>query len=253
MPFTFFAHQAPVLPIARRWPHRVDGVTVVIGSMAPDMAYALSGSRFDMWAHSFPSLALFCVPVTLVVSWIIVRVLAPVVPAHLPSLGPFHLHDYSGLGTHRFHRIASPLWAMLGALSHVGLDSFTHGWGWFAHHVSWYDDVLIDSLFGRQWTIFRVVQYAGHIVGSVVCVWLLARYGRARWMRERSARAPTVTRARASSIVLATTTAVTTGLGVAWVALDSGGEGPDVLRIAAAMFTGLTLASLVILRHGYDV
>ena len=44
MPFTFFAHQAPVLPVAWAWPNATDGVALVIGSMAPDLAYVLNGS-----------------------------------------------------------------------------------------------------------------------------------------------------------------------------------------------------------------
>ncbi len=125
MPFTFFAHQAPVLPVARRWPNATDGVALVIGSMAPDLAYLLNGSRFAIWAHAFPWLVTFCVPVTICLSWIVVRVLAPVVPAHLPQLGNFRLQDYRGLATHRFGIVSTPVCAFVGALSHVAFDSLT--------------------------------------------------------------------------------------------------------------------------------
>ena len=81
MPVTFLAHQAPVLPIAQRWPDRTDGVALVVGSMAPDFAYVLNGSRWEVWAHGLPAVVVFCVPATFVVGWLIVRVLAPVVPA----------------------------------------------------------------------------------------------------------------------------------------------------------------------------
>jgi hypothetical protein len=42
MPVTFFAHQAPVLPIARRWPQATEGIALIVGSMAPDIAYVFS-------------------------------------------------------------------------------------------------------------------------------------------------------------------------------------------------------------------
>ena len=32
MPLTFFAHQGPFLPIARRWPQAVDGVALGLGA-----------------------------------------------------------------------------------------------------------------------------------------------------------------------------------------------------------------------------
>jgi Domain of unknown function (DUF4184) len=44
MPFTFFAHQAPFLPMARRWPRLIDGTALIVGTMAPDLAYALNGT-----------------------------------------------------------------------------------------------------------------------------------------------------------------------------------------------------------------
>jgi hypothetical protein len=42
MPVTFFAHQAPVLPIARRWPQATEGIALIVGSMALDIAYVFS-------------------------------------------------------------------------------------------------------------------------------------------------------------------------------------------------------------------
>ena len=98
----------------------------------------------------------FCVPVTIGVAWIVVRVLAPFVPAQLPELGSFRLRDYRGS-----RRTTSALWrtpvsAFVGALSHVGLDHLTHPWGWFARNVDWYDDVIADiSWFGRPLTVFE--------------------------------------------------------------------------------------------------
>jgi hypothetical protein len=136
----------------------MDGVALVVGSMAPDMAYALNGSRFSVWAHGFPGVVLFCVPVTLMVSWLIVGVISPVFWDHLPEAGPFRLNDYRGLAVHRFSWGWSPASALIGALSHVMLDHFTHHWGWFARHIDWYSTVLVDDFLGRQWTVFRVLQ-----------------------------------------------------------------------------------------------
>jgi hypothetical protein len=67
--------------------------------------------------------------VTVVVSWLIARVLAPVVADHLPDAGPFHLRDSRGLGTHRFRPLPTPVSASAGAASHLLLDHLTHGWG----------------------------------------------------------------------------------------------------------------------------
>lgn len=236
MPVTFFAHQAPVLPIARRWPHRVDGVALVVGSMATDMAYVLNGSRFSLWAHGFPAVVLFCVPVTLAVSWLVVRVVSPVLWDHLPAAGPFRLPDYRGMAAHRFAWGWAAISALVGALSHVFLDHFTHGWGFVAQHVGWYDAVVVDDALGRQWTVFRIVQYVGHVGGTALCVWLLARYGRERWMATAAATVEPFPVTRRSTAALTAGWLAGLAGGLAWVVADSRGSATDILRVAAVTF-----------------
>jgi hypothetical protein len=251
VPVTWFAHQVPVLPIARRWPNHTDGVALVIGSMAPDMAYVLDGSRFRIWAHAFPGLVTFNVPITIVVAWIVVQVLAPVVPAHLPSLASFRLRDYQGLATHRFRLVPLVSSAFLGALTHAGLDHLTHEWGWLATHLDWYNDAVTNRRwFGRRWTVFRVVQYAGHVGGTALCIWMLWRRGRARWMQDRAQSVPTPVTSARSHAVLWTCTAAGFATAWMWVHLDPQGSSSasDILRRAAGLFAGLTLGA-VLVRH----
>jgi hypothetical protein len=244
MPLTFFAHQGPLLPVARRWPSAIDGVALMIGTMSPDFAYVLDGSRFHVWAHGFPGVVLFCVPATAIVSWLVVRVLSPVVPDHLPDLGGFHLRDFRGLATHQFQTWRVVIWAEIGALSHVGLDEFTHDWGWFANHVSWYSKTLTERhWFGREWTVFRLAQYAGHVGGVVLCVWLLWRYGRARWMAAQAARQPRFVTSIASHIILWSFTAAGFLASAVWVRSDRNGSAIDTLRVAAGLFAGLVVGS----------
>jgi hypothetical protein len=247
MPVTFFAHQAPLLPIARRWPHAVDGVAFAIGSMAPDMAYVVSRSRFSVWAHGFPGVITFCLPAAFAASWLVVRVMAPVVPDHLPDFGQFHLHDYRGLATHRFRFVSFIVWAELGALSHVLLDEFTHDWGWFAHHVSWYDNRLVGGeLFGREWTVYRLFQYIGHVGLTVLCLALLWAYGRRRWMQARAdAIAPTPTSV-ASYVTLWGLAAIGLGAATLWVATDREGSAIDTLRVSFGLFGGMLAGCLAV-------
>lgn len=248
MPVTFLAHQVPVLPIARRWPDRFDGVALVVGSMAPDMAFVLNGSRFSVWAHALPGLVVFCLPVTMVVSWLIVRVVSPVLWDHLPDAGMFRLRDYRGLAVHRFVRSALVLGALTGALSHVLLDSFTHEWGWLARNVDWYDTVVAEGVLSRDWTLFRVFQYAGHVIGTALCLWLLARYGRQRWMAPAAAHVvpyPVTTR---SSLVLVAGLIVGVASGGTWVGRDPSGFASDVMRVAACCFAALVVICAYLLR-----
>ena len=245
MPFTYLAHQAPVLPLARSKRGHVDGVALVFGSMAPDAAYVLLGSRFAVDAHAFPAVLAFGVPFTLIVSLLVVRVLAPVVPAHLPDVGPFHLRDYRGLATHRFHWGWSAVWAAAGALSHVVLDAFTNSSGWLPHHARWYRARVLPGVWlHREWTVFRVVQYASHIGLSIVAVLLLARYGRERWMAGRARRVPLPRVSIATHAVLWSMTAIGAVAGLAWGFHERHGYGSSLMRLSAGVFTGMVAGAL---------
>lgn len=242
VPVTFLAHQLPVLPIARRWRH-ADGVTLVVGSMAPDMAYVLDGTPLRVWAHGLPGSVTFGLPITLAVSWLIVTVISPVLWDHLPQAGPFHLRDYRGLAAHRFVFPWAGVSSLAGIASHIALDHFTHRWGWFAQNVGWYDTIVVDGFLGRDWTFFRVLQYVGHIVGSGLCLVLLWRFGRVRWMAAAAAKvAPFATTPR-TTLTLAGGTLAGFGVGVIVTVVTAAGNATDILRVAATTFAGLAITS----------
>jgi hypothetical protein len=77
MPLTFPAHAAAVLPAKWARPGWFDGLALVIGSCAPDFAYALDGSGLDRpvrtlpptWsiAHSWLGIVVWGLPVTIAV------------------------------------------------------------------------------------------------------------------------------------------------------------------------------------------
>jgi hypothetical protein len=125
VPATIPSHQAAVLPLKLRWPRRFDGVALVIGSMAPDFPYVLDGTGLDLPSHALHSLLWYAVPVTLVVT-ALVRWAAPVVAAHLPDLGSLALRDYGVLGAVRHPVLVTAYSGVVGALTHIGWDAFTH-------------------------------------------------------------------------------------------------------------------------------
>lgn len=250
MPVTFLAHQAPVLPVARRWPGAVDGLALVVGSMAPDLAYAVNETRWEVDAHAWPGVVTFGVPVTIAITWVITRLLAPVVPGHLPDGGGFHLHDYRGLATHRLGWLRSPLGALVGALSHVALDSFTHRRGWFARNFDWYDRPLFDDIvFGRPLTPYRLAQYVGHVLLSATTAWLLWRWGRTRWLAARAARVP-ARRSPWSPLLLWAATAGGASAALARTQIAEGrwseNFAEDVVRLTAGALVGMTVGALAV-------
>ena len=185
MPLTLFAHQVPAIGLKVWRPRWFDGVALCIGSMTPDLGYAVS-ARLRIDTHQFPALVTVILPVTVVLTLAIRWRAASVAAAHLPDLGGFRLHSWRVV-----HRRQPAWWvtlssAVIGIATHVGLDAFTHP-GRPGVRLLGYDDVTV-TLWGHTEPLAGVLQLLGHSVGSLVGLWLLAMLGRGgrleRWYGE---------------------------------------------------------------------
>lgn len=129
------SHQAPVLPLKRWRPHWFSGLALVLGTVAPDLAFVLrldeNGSPLS---HSLVGLLVVDVPLGMVLHALATTLVLPWLLPHLPGGAPLHLHalarcrpvrDAAGLA-----RVASSV--LVGAATHVFLDGFTHG-----NHSGW--------------------------------------------------------------------------------------------------------------------
>lgn len=177
MPFTFLAHQAPVLPLALVWPRRFDALALCVGSMAPDFAYVAAGTRFAFATHSAWGLVWFCLPFTLIVS-ALVRRAAPTLIVHLPLPAALRL------GAARLLAPAPPLHrtlvgAALGAATHIVLDAFTHRHGFGVKAFPPLTDAPI-IVFGRPVPYYSLLQGPGSLVLAVLAALALRALARKR-------------------------------------------------------------------------
>jgi hypothetical protein len=165
MPLTYFAHQLFVLPLKATRPRWFDGTALCIGSMAPDFAYALIGTRLAFashtpWAHLYWSL-----PVTLLCTRLVRGYLAEPIGAQLPDPIGCELRALAR-SVHHWALTASS--ALFGSGSHVFVDSFTHRHGFGYDHFAW-----LHQRVAPGWQIADVLQYVGHSVGSLLGAFLL--------------------------------------------------------------------------------
>lgn len=140
MPFTFFAHQAPVLPFKARWPRLASGTGLVLGSMSPDFGYFVLGSHTTREWHRVQGVLLYCLPLSLLLYLLITRLIAAPVARHLPSLGDFRLRHWAYLEAQPRTARQLALVAvsvLLGAATHLAWDLFTHGGSWMGDYVPW--------------------------------------------------------------------------------------------------------------------
>jgi hypothetical protein len=124
-PLTLPTHPVAVVPLKLWRPRWFDGVALVLGAIAPDVAYAADGYGHTVHSHAWHAPLWWALPVTLVGARL-VRWAAPTVAAHLPAGGPLRLRDYGTLGAVRHPWWVTAWSALLGAASHNGWDALTH-------------------------------------------------------------------------------------------------------------------------------
>lgn len=188
MPFTFVAQQAPVLGLSDRFPRALDGVALVVGTMAPDLAYVTRGWGYGpdgipLWFDGHRLGNIFVLSLgALLLTVVVRRVVLPVAPLALPEAGRLHLHDYCYLSQHRHRWWVTYSSALLGALIHLGIDVFVHPDEPVVEHLS-----ALRSTIGSigDWQIrgWSIVELTSTVLLSILAARWVVRTGRNRSFR----------------------------------------------------------------------
>jgi Domain of unknown function (DUF4184) len=240
VPATVPSHPAAVLPLKIAYPHRFDGVALVIGSGAPDVMYAVESLGLRVPSHTWHAQFWWNLPVTLVLVWLGRRA-APFVAAHLPACGPLALRDY-GVLAHVRHPLRVTVWsALLGAFSHVVWDTLTHPFILLFGGVRHLPVLHATAVAGLPW--WRVIHLASEIVGTAVAVAVIVHIGRRHMLLAWHGPIPDVPRRPALFW------SVAGGVGAALLAvvalLPGNGDGPHVIgvRVLGAVSLALLAAA----------
>lgn len=173
MPLTLPAHAAAVLPLLRVKRPWVKPCALVVGTCAPDLAYALHFHRTD--SHTLTGLFLFCVPVGLLtLAWLEGLVL-PVLRRTVPEVGGVEWARFlrtDGLPRTVRAWACAALCILLGAVTHLLWDGFTHWSMWPASVL--YPNVRVPMA-GRLLPLARVLQHVCSLVGSLVVLGYMVR------------------------------------------------------------------------------
>lgn len=159
MPLTL-SHPAAVLPLRRLG---LPMTAMVVGSMVPDVPLYLGSRRGYDLAHG----GLGVVTVDILGALVVVAVWFAMLRDPLVDLAPAAVRDRlapSARPTRRQWQLA-PVGALVGAISHVAWDSFTHYDRWGSDHVGWLRRDHL-GLAGLKWA-----QYASGVLGLLVVGW----------------------------------------------------------------------------------
>jgi hypothetical protein len=178
MPFTF-AHPAAAVPLAG--PMGRVGVlsALVIGSMAPDFAFLFPMGVMRAESHSLGGLFWYCLPVGLI-CYLLYHLLMkrPIIhllpPASFARLARYATSDWALRADTLLPVLVSIL---VGAITHLAWDSFTHRGSWGVRHMAFLQLHLYTG--GGFWIyLYTALQWFSSVLGLALLGW----WGRG-WLR----------------------------------------------------------------------
>jgi Domain of unknown function (DUF4184) len=209
MPLTFPSHAAAILPFCRRYPSLLSPVALVVGSCAPDLAYLFDTRRTNF--HLFPNFILFAVPSALLLYLWAEKLLLPCLRDTAPTWGGVEWARFAqtrGLPDTPRKWLLAVGAVVLGGLTHVLWDGFTHHTRWPASQL--YPGSTV-SLLGHTALWSQVLQAFSHLLG----LGLVALFLRKRYPALPGARAPHPE--AFAALAAATMFGVVGGLGCEWL------------------------------------
>jgi len=175
MPFTL-SHPAAIVPLVRWTQHPLFVVTLVIGSIAPDIGYYLRMFTLATMAHSFAGTLLISAPAGMLLLGSVLFAKEPMLFL-MPSRFRGHVAASLTLPSKAFPALVLQLyfWTWVGALTHVAWDSFTHRTGWMVERLP-----ALQASFSIStevsFPLYYAFQQTSTLFGFVIVLFVFYRY-----------------------------------------------------------------------------
>ncbi|WP_138207666.1 DUF4184 family protein [Haloimpatiens lingqiaonensis] len=167
MPFTF-AHPAAILPIKSKWKKYFSFTGLILGSMAPDFEYFLHFKPFSTIGHCFSGFIFLDLPLCFVIAYIFHNIIKK----------PFINHCFSPLDQWYWY-ISEKRWnlnsikkiiiftysCILGMITHVLWDGFTHTNGYFVTLIPLLNRKI--QFINISFPIYKLLQHFSTFLGLI--------------------------------------------------------------------------------------
>ncbi|MEM1056826.1 MAG: DUF4184 family protein [Bacteroidota bacterium] len=243
MPLTF-AHPAAVLPLARL---RLPLSALVVGSVSPDLIYFVRLAPRGDFGHTLPGLFLSCLPAGLALLWMLDRMLKRPLAELAPATVQRRLAPVLATSPFDGSLLTVGATVLIGAVTHVAWDSFTHAGEWGVRTFPILRDTMSLGPLGRV-PLYKLAQHGSTLIGlsalaAVAVLW---------WRNAPEAElTPRLTaRTRAVRILLMASVALATG--ITYAAIEASDAASPLPTFLGRFVVSTTSAGLV-LATGYSV
>ncbi|MGF7050785.1 hypothetical protein J2T13_005335 [Paenibacillus sp. DS2015] len=242
MPFTF-AHPIYAIPLKYISPKYYNLTGLILGSMAPDFEYFLMLEPYSSIGHSIAGLFFQGIPMCLLIAVIFHFTVKESFVIHLPSIFNLNQRAYNIMGEWGLRSLRDWIFFMLsvvvGFISHITLDAFTHVHGYFVIRFSLLSEVLFFNL-----PLYKMLQHSLSVFGLLaIFVVIISRLYRSN---PTIGGMPKVTRKQKKLFwLIAITISVATTCLKLWITTSNNVIGIVVVSPISGLCLGLVLTSLI--------
>ncbi|MBD0276741.1 MAG: DUF4184 family protein [Flavisolibacter sp.] len=185
MPFTF-SHPWIVLPLNRLKNNWFSLTGLVIGSITPDFEKFIKMKAEREFGHTISGLFWFNLPLAILLAFLFHNIIKQSLIENLPKalkgrFIPFNDFDWNKFFKRRWFAICVSI--LIGAISHLFLDSFTNGNGFFHHIFPVLDRYILFSFSRYPVIVSSLLSYVLSVIGSFIilyAIWQLPVQGNVR-------------------------------------------------------------------------
>lgn len=135
--------------------------------MAPDFEYFIMLEPYSSIGHSILGLVLQAIPLSILFAFIFHYIVKEQLAIHMPSIFSLNRRAYNILGEWKLQNqkdwMIFVLSVVIGFISHVTIDAFTHVHGYFVVHFSILRELLFFGL-----PVFKALQHSLSLLGLLV-------------------------------------------------------------------------------------
>jgi len=168
MPFTF-SHPAIILPL-RYLPKSWFSLTaLIIGSLTPDFEYFIRMKVKSDYSHTLSGIFWFDLPLALLLTFIFHNIVRNHLFLNLPLLIKSRILIFTDFNWNIYFKnnwIIVLISLLIGIISHIFWDSFTHNHGYFVNQIDAFRNTL--SIFGTEIPIWKIAQHGSTFIGSII-------------------------------------------------------------------------------------
>jgi hypothetical protein len=173
MPFTL-SHNAAVLPLLKS--KHLSATGLIIGTMAPDFEYFFRMNVKGIYGHTVPGIFYFDIPVSILLAFLFHNVVKRNLIDHLPVFLQGRFKEVRELNFNEYiktHKIVFLLSVLIGTISHIVWDGFTHERQFFVQHLPMIYKDRVVPFHGAKYPLWYALQYMSTIIGGAIVIWYI--------------------------------------------------------------------------------